>query len=312
MADVSRPVERAGEDRGQLILVGGLALAVTFVALALVLNTAIYTENLATRGSDLAGGAAAIEFTDAAVDGIGEALDPINYHHNDSHETLASNVTSTVTDWSEIAGQHAAFNGQSANVSVAAITNGTRIEQTNQSRTFENTSSDASWTLVGEVEHTREFRLNVSDDKLQEVDGDDAFNVTVTDGTTTWWFNVTKNDVYVDNGSIAKCSISGSSTWINVTDGQVNEQDCVGLQFAEDVSTPYRIEFENGDEASGTYTLIVDNSSLAESPTDDYDITTGSPFVEPAIYSTTIRVTVVTDQLRYATNRTVAPGEPDE
>ncbi|MFB6148450.1 MAG: hypothetical protein ABEJ48_02190 [Halobacteriales archaeon] len=317
MADVGRPVgttdgQVSDRDRGQLILVGGLALAVTFVALALVLNTAIYTENLATRGSDLAGGAAAIEFTDAAVDGIGGAIEPINHNHNDSHETLASNLTTAVDDWSTIAGQHAAFSGRSANVSVAAITNGTRIEQTNRSREFTNASKDATdWTLVEDVEHTREFRMNVSDDKL-ETDGPDAFNVTVTDGTTTWWFNVTEDAVFIDNGTITECSTTGSSAWINVTAGQVNGTECSAMRFAEGISTPYRIEFKNGNNAEGTYTLIVDNSSLAPSPTGDYETSGGSPFAEHAIYSTTIRVTVVTDQLRYASNRTVAPGEPDE
>ncbi|MFC7080626.1 DUF7261 family protein [Halorussus caseinilyticus] len=39
-----------GRDRGQLILVTGLAIAVMLVALVLLLNTVIYTQNLATRG----------------------------------------------------------------------------------------------------------------------------------------------------------------------------------------------------------------------------------------------------------------------
>ncbi|MFB6300274.1 MAG: hypothetical protein ABEH65_08450 [Halobacteriales archaeon] len=313
MADVGQSLDETDDrDRGQLILVGGLALAVTFVALALVLNTAIYTENLATRGSDLAGGAAAIKFTDAAAEGIGGALEPINHHHNESHETLASNVTATVSDWSDIAGRHTAFGGRSTNVSVAAITNGTRIEQTNGSRTFTNASTDKTdWTLVEDVEHTRRFRMNVSDDEL-EASGPDAFNVTVTNGGETWRFNVTNDAVFVDNGTVTECPTTGSSTWINATAGRVNGTECSAMSFAEGVSTPYRIEFENGDNATGTYTLIVDNSSLAESPTNDYDTNGGSPFAEHAIYSTTIRVTVVTDQLRYASNRTVAPGEPDE
>ena len=45
MADVTRP------NRGQLLLVAAIALGILFVALALILNTAIFTENLATRSS---------------------------------------------------------------------------------------------------------------------------------------------------------------------------------------------------------------------------------------------------------------------
>ena len=40
-----------GADRAQLILVGALALAVTLVGIALVLNSAIFAENLATRSN---------------------------------------------------------------------------------------------------------------------------------------------------------------------------------------------------------------------------------------------------------------------
>ncbi len=47
MADVSR-----AQDRGQLILVSGLTIAVTMLVLVLLLNTTIYTENVATRGID--------------------------------------------------------------------------------------------------------------------------------------------------------------------------------------------------------------------------------------------------------------------
>lgn len=39
--------------RGQLVLVAGLTIAVTFVVLALVLNGVIYTENLGTRTTDV-------------------------------------------------------------------------------------------------------------------------------------------------------------------------------------------------------------------------------------------------------------------
>ena len=55
MADVTLPNwlasdgGRTGRNRGQLVLLSGLVLATIFVALVLILNSAIYTENLATR-----------------------------------------------------------------------------------------------------------------------------------------------------------------------------------------------------------------------------------------------------------------------
>ena len=47
MADV----DVSGYDRGQMLLVGAFALSLVFVALALLLNSAVYAENLATRSS---------------------------------------------------------------------------------------------------------------------------------------------------------------------------------------------------------------------------------------------------------------------
>ena len=43
MADVT------GRERGQMLLIGSLIVATSFVGLALVVNGAIYTENLSTR-----------------------------------------------------------------------------------------------------------------------------------------------------------------------------------------------------------------------------------------------------------------------
>ena len=43
-------------DRGQLLLVAGLVMAVSLVALVVLLNASIYSENLATRGIEAADG----------------------------------------------------------------------------------------------------------------------------------------------------------------------------------------------------------------------------------------------------------------
>ena len=70
MADLSRPATDGRRDRAQLMLVTALALAVVLVVLVLLVNTAIYTENLATRGVDV-GADDALEHRAAVVDGVG-------------------------------------------------------------------------------------------------------------------------------------------------------------------------------------------------------------------------------------------------
>ena len=88
MADLSRgsPGDAGSteDDRGQLVLVAGLALAVVLLALVLLANTAIYTENLATR-----------------EDGVGER-DVLGYRASvvdgeyDSRTALEANVSDGV------------------------------------------------------------------------------------------------------------------------------------------------------------------------------------------------------------------------
>lgn len=66
-------MEDVNHDRGQLILITGLVIAVVLVGTVMILNTAIYTENLATRdtGDDTS---EAIEFRNVVIDGSTEIL----------------------------------------------------------------------------------------------------------------------------------------------------------------------------------------------------------------------------------------------
>ena len=65
MADVG-PDSDGASDRAQLLLVTALALAVMLVTVALLLNTAIFTENVATRDTT-ADGREAVELRGEAV-----------------------------------------------------------------------------------------------------------------------------------------------------------------------------------------------------------------------------------------------------
>jgi len=84
MADVNR-------DRGQLIILTGLIVAVTMVAMVLLLNTAIYTENLASRGADQSG-REAVEYRATVVDGVGELIDEENGREHGSYSDVRTKV----------------------------------------------------------------------------------------------------------------------------------------------------------------------------------------------------------------------------
>lgn len=73
-----------GRNRGQLILITGLVIAITMVAMVLILNSAIYTENVATRGVD-SGGDDAIDFRNTVIEGSEEIIE----HENESDQVDA-------------------------------------------------------------------------------------------------------------------------------------------------------------------------------------------------------------------------------
>lgn len=312
MADVGIAEGRLDRDeRGQLLLVAALGMAVLFVALALIMNTVIYTENLATRGSDASGAGDAAAYRQAAGEGTGGAIEYVNYHNNTSRTTLRRNLTEAIGVWSNLSARHAAASGQATNVSLVAIKNGTRIAQDNESRNFTDVSGAANWTLVGDVENTRKFRIRIpnpsADDSFTE-----PFRIEVDDGNNVWTMTVVDtdgDDIKVEvpdgDGNTETCSPSDGAAWINVTEGTVDGTDCEALSFAEGLSGDYSIRYENADEIEGTYQLVVDASVL---PSPHY-VTGGSPYVSSAIYSATVRITYQTARLRYVTNVSVAPGE---
>lgn len=83
-------------DRGQMILVSGLLVAVTLLVLVLLLNTAIYTENVATRGidsdADLVDDVQVV--MDREIPAILKAHEPVN-----DRETLENNSVGESVDY---------------------------------------------------------------------------------------------------------------------------------------------------------------------------------------------------------------------
>ena len=312
MADVSR----GDEDRGQLFLVGALSLAVLFVVLALLMNTAIYTENIATRGTG-SGTGEAIRYGQAVRAGTAGLVGYVNAHHNSSYGALDANLTAGVDTMSDATSVHYAYEGARADAALVSTVNGTRIAHDNGTRAFTNESGTADWTLASSVDGTRAFRLNVTRGDLAG-GASSAFRVNVSNGTHTWRAYVYNDGdtvaVKVENDSedlsTEQCLAPNEAdhTVVDLTRGTVGGEPCPLLDFGRGISGPYSIGFENGDQATGTYGLVVDEPALADDPNDVFfDDASNSPYATPAIYSATVEVRYEGPQITYRTNVTVAP-----
>mgnify|MGYP000462918687 CR=1 FL=1 len=288
---------RRSADRAQLILVGAFALAVVFVALALVMNAAIYTENLATR-SETAGTADAQAF-ERTTKATAQAAFRYAHEVNDSgHDGLERNVTQAMDAYYNVSRVQQATSGQLVGVSVAT-TPGTNVTETD--RVFESPGGADDWTLATGVGGTRSFGLDVenwaggSGDELWVVAGD----------AEDWYLNVSYDgsqwEVGVnDSGTYTTCTMTiASEVTVDFSEGTVGGDECAALDLGS-VGGTYDLGIRNGSVADGDYTLIADVEPSA--------VATSVP-TEEVLYAMTVDVTYRTPKLQYRTTIRVAPGE---
>lgn len=194
MADVN--------DRGQLIIITGLVLATVFIALALVVNGAIYTENVASRDTG-------IESSNAQEDRleIEEDLRMLIDRSNRQTETDDwSDVESTFLEahgrWRSAQSDRHGITGRSFSSSIDSVTEGTHVRQVDETRNFTAGGTQAGepdWTLAENVTEAGPFHLNVSRGSLLNVSGfddhltepvravsDNAFYVSIQNDTAEW------------------------------------------------------------------------------------------------------------------------------
>ena len=323
MADVSQ--SWCPGDRGQLLLVGALALAVVFVALALLLNTAIYTGNLATRDSGVEA-TSAIGYTSESRQAGVDAVRSVNRRNNTSSSDLNRAFTATVKRWDDLASHHRAVAGDVAGTDVTGITNGTRIQQDDASRKFTSAGGAANWTVVdgSGVTAVRSMRFTVDASTLTTVD--DATNATT---ETVFHVDVDSDpgirSVYVynnstsgnseilvvDDGAETVCSV-GSVTEgtfvVDIANASVGGKSCSALGTLDDTRGAVSIEYGDGGAAGGTYTMVVDEAPdgsivLAGLNPDG----SASPYWTDAIYSAELTVTYRTGELDYEATVGVVP-----
>ena len=310
-------------ERAQILIVSAFALGVLFVALAVILNAAIFTENLASRG-ETTGGERVVDFRGAIERAVGAILTAENGNVTDgspSYETLGDRIETGTATVRQFLGRQHARAGATGDLSVHSQENGSLIRQTDSGRNFTNASgARADWTVAGDVTRTRAFALTVNRSQLPSACTrmTDCFVLAVTDsGGNTWRVSINESNgvaVSVDNGtgSIGTCEPAQSDhVGVNITAGTVNGTACSALNFTEAPDGPYDIAYRNGDRINGTYSLTVDNTSVSTTAAHLSSSTDTDPSVTPAIYAVTVGYDYQTSTLNYSSSVRIAPGETD-
>lgn len=168
------------DERGQLIVVSALLIAVLFVGLALVLNSAIYAENLASRGETST--AEAVATGALTEDRLGRMVDEANYETAETatYAERRSHVRENATAWNRFVGEKESVNGNAYTTGLGPMTNGTRVNQSAPDD-FEPADSsvlsadplelgeETDWQTANASE-VRAFEMTVRRDSLRQVD----------------------------------------------------------------------------------------------------------------------------------------------
>jgi len=327
MADIGlRPTDGG---RGQLILIAAFILAVSFVVLAIVVNSAIFTENLATR-DDVAGSQDALEHRYEVTQSIGELLMVANNDTSINH----THVEESVENVSAQGGVQQSSLGRIVNLSYSGNETGLRIFKDDPSGNFSSpqpTEPDKDdWNLTQEAEFAvRNFEINVTDPNVL-VDSD-PFQVVAnhtSDPDIEWKMSIVRhnggNGVEIEVGHTNQGPESctrddvGEFVVVDVTSATVDGEPCMALSelqngtdmwFGTGVNDPFRIEYKNSGDIQGTYSFIVNDSSIHPG----FHVDNHPQTPHDAIYSVDVSYTYYTPSVGYETEIRVAPGEvPDD
>ncbi|WP_435097608.1 FG-GAP repeat domain-containing protein [Halarchaeum sp. P4] len=293
-------------DRGQLLLIAGLGIAVAFVALALVVNSVVFTHNLATRPAP--DGGEAMEYQHIVVEGVGGVVSETNSHHYTGHGNLRDALRGDVQVWSNLTLHHYGAFGTLTNVSVHDVTNGTSIHQAT-ARSFTDRGGKESWTLFSGANGARRFKMNVTD-----TTGPLTVETGFADGSTvsvTVEEDASGNIQVTNSGTGQTCSASAPAT-VDFSNASVDGAHCSALDFFGS-GTVSELGFSNGDAVTGRYVVVANATPeglyTSENYTDHYyTADSPSPYALPAVYAATLNVTYRGPDVTYATRVRVRPN----
>lgn len=295
MANVS-PMPR--RERAQLIIVSGLLIATTLLVLVLLLNTVIYTENVATRGIDSDAGSAVDH--QRTIDRTVEAY--LEEEHDAGAAANWSTLETTVNGSLDHIIEHESTLGSERGRIVESdvdLVQGLFAER-------ETTGAYENSTLTTHANETRLFNVTVEEASL-----DDVLEISADGGS--WSAHVNNSTGEVKLTEPDGTPLCGNATFQGaITIDFVGERvvDDGGSTACEDdlwgadgvppgVTVPFDIEFGVSTGTNGTYRLETEVTGDETYSHDD---------AVPIVYEAIVELEVLSPELRYETT-VVVEGE---
>ena len=258
-----------GNDRGQLILVGAVAIALVLLGLVLVVNTALFTQVVGSEGT-----------VETAKDGgitgheVGETIASVASSRNVEYGQTASNK-SGIVDLEAIADLEPIFQNRTVDSGGAFVSvdydrmveEGTLVAQ-NQTGEFTDANGVPTWQPVplsnpgdvGGIFMTIDYAASGTGDPFTvyvDAVGGPNRSITITPQTGD------QIDITTSTGTTcSNVPVTSNTVRIDVTQGHVLEDRECQFDLFAGTQPDYTVTFSNGDEVSGTYQLVTDSDLM--------------------------------------------------
>ncbi|MFB6192450.1 MAG: hypothetical protein ABEI11_03920 [Haloarculaceae archaeon] len=325
MADLSPGSPR---EAGQLMLIGALSLAIVLVALTLLVNSAIYTQTVATRGAGPTGGSDAVGFRSGVDRGVTDTIEFVN-DNEVGYDNQTEQLRDSIPNVSDAMGIYAAERGRSVSVSYATQENGTRIERASDGQiTDYNVSGVETRAFVVDIDRPSfppdaDASAGPPPDPLSNVDAEYRIDFEGAAGDTVQVAVLRDDDaspertlvaVYLNGDLRGFCTDdTGTRTRIDIDDAHVADEYCLPLEFFDLIETPVTVRFVDGTVSGLTagesqYEYVVDATNTSTTVTTHPSGVTNTA----VLYSVRVDLTYRTPELRYDARARIVPEAPDE
>lgn len=301
-------------DRGQLFLVTALAIGVASIALILLLNGAIYTQNVSSRAL-AADDRQAIGETETFIEGAEGLLVAENDQEYDTKAGVYRNLSLAIDDFEALQRRHNLKRGVYTGTTGLTLSNGTTLHQ-DTSATFNSSDDDANWEMASNVDGIRNGTIVIESADFTSDPTNESFVFQIRRSGNVWNLSVFEDggglNISTDTGGsytrVCTSAYNSTPVTISLTNASINGSTCSDIAYWNDVSQPYRIEIFRGENATGTYSLTVNNSTAVSefNPPGGQD-----PYFVPVIYSVNGTYEYQSSSLNYSKTFRLAPGEPN-
>lgn len=247
----------AMNDKGQMLLIGAVVMAVSFIALGIVLNGSFHTETMASEASeDVTGGKG--ELVEQSIESdveslvrqvvennppadqtthINNYLQNVDSHYSSYYARSDAIVTIRTVGTGSIPGRHIEHNGGEF------VSSGTRTMVVSNGRVRDFTLSSLSFTGSGP------FTIHIDESR-----GSEEWDIVFEDGGAT-------NRIRVDGPGISEtCTIGSGKIDLGNASVASGTEACTALAHLDGIEEPYDVVFIGGDQIEGNYELVTEST----------------------------------------------------